>query len=347
MERVTSDKRQVTGNATIDVVRSAPQWQTRLSPVTWHLLLVASCLSLVAAVRVNAATTNRIVAVVNDEVITDADVIAYANALREERPDDAALDPQSVEMQRVVLRRLIEQRLILQEAKRAGIIVETDEILERLNALRSHFDSDEEFERSLAESRLTKEQLKEKIRDQFMVQHLIDTRVRSTILVSPQEVAKELAVHPELVKGGDRIRVSHLLVRVNDERSEESARDRIKEISQQLSAGGDFASLAKRYSDDPHAEEGGAMGWVAEGELMPELDAALATLKPGACSQPIHTRLGFHLLKVEERQSAANLTTSDAHAAVHQQIYQRKFQEAFGRWMDQLKRRAYIEIPEQ
>lgn len=332
----------------------APRWQTMLSHVARCMLLrkapllslVAGCLLLVNAAA-HAQTTNRIVAVVNDEVITEADVTAYANALREERPDNAAPDSHSVEMQRVVLRRLIEQRLILQEAKRAGIAVGTEEILERLDALRSRFDSDEAFERSLTESNLTKEQLKEKVREQLMVQHLIDAKVRSAVLVSPQEVAKELAVHPELAKEGDRIRVSHILVRVNEKRPEERARVRVKEIYQQVSTGGDFAALAKRYSEDPHAEDGGAMGWVAEGELMPELDVALATLKPGEYSRPIQTRLGYHLLKVEERQSVASLTAPEANTAVYQQIYQRKFQEAFGRWLDQLKRRAYIELPEQ
>ena len=75
--------------------------------------------------------------------------------------------------------------------------------------------------------------------------------------------------------------------------------------------------------------------------------AALATLKPGEYSRPIQTRLGYHLLKVEERQAAASLQASEVHAAVYQQIYQRKFQQAFGRWLDQLKRRAYIELPEE
>jgi len=106
----------------------------------------------------------------------------------------------------------------------------------------------------------------------------------------------------------------------------------------------DFAALAKRYSEDSHAEDGGLMDWVAQGELMPELDAALFSLAPGEVSAPIQTRLGLHLLHVEERRSAASLSVTEAHRAVYQQLYQRKFQHAFARWLAQLKRRAYIDI---
>ena len=86
------------------------------------------------------------------------------------------------------------------------------------------------------------------------------------------------------------------------------------------------------------------MGWVAQGELMPELDAALFSLKPGEYSRPIQTHLGFHLVKVEERRTAESLSVAEANRSVYQRLYQQKFQDAFGRWLAQLKRRAYIEI---
>ena len=317
----------------------------KIPPLSSVSIVVVLCVA--SGIRVWAETANRIVAIVNDDIITEADVLSYASAQFDDPQETQRVDPRSVEMQLVVLRRLIEQRLILQEAKRAGVSVATEEILEHLETLRSHFDSDEAFEQSLADSHLTQEQLKEKIREQLMVQRLIDAKIRSTIVVSPQEVAREIGAHPELAKQGDRVRAAHILIRVNEKRSAESARARIEEISKQLSAGAEFGSLAKRYSEDPHAAEGGAMSWVAQGELMPELDAALFRLTPGEWSQPIQTRLGFHLVKVEERKPAESLSTQEAHRTVYQQLYQQKFQDAFVRWLTQLKRHAYIEIPKE
>lgn len=294
--------------------------------------------------RAWAGTVNRIVAVVNDEVITEADVASHVAALREESEASALDDAGFGEMHRVVLRRLIEQRLLRQEAKRSGIVVASDEVLARFEEFRRRFDIEDMFQEFMAASGLSPEQIKEKIRDQLMVDRLIDTKIRSTIKVSPQEVARELDLHPELVKTGDRIRASHLLIRVNESRSEEDARTLITHIRDQLARGEEFAGLAQRYSEDPQREEGGAMGWVAPGELMPELDLALFRLAPGELSEPVQTKLGFHLVRAEERRTASDLSVMEANAAVYQQLYQRKFQPAVTRWLTELKRHAYIEI---
>ena len=290
-----------------------------------------------------AQTTNRIAAVVNDDIITEAEVASGANALQEEGA--AAKGASADQMRAAVLQHLIEQRLILQEAQRTATVISAEEVQEHLDALQSRFESQEAFEQSLARSNLTVEQLKGKLRDQWLVQKVIDAKVRSTIVVSPQEVAQAVGDHPDLSKPGDRVRALHLLIRVNEERSEENARERIAEISKQLAGGADFSALAKRYSEDPHADEGGAMGWVAQGELMPELDAALFSLKAGEISPPIHTRLGVHLVKVEERRPAASLSMTEANRTVYQQLYKQKFQDAMARWLSELKRKAYIEIP--
>ena len=300
-------------------------------------------LFLLTAPNAKAGTVNRIVAVVNDEVITAADVEEHLSTLLDRQPAAPAnADP--AQMRQAILQRLVEQRLILQEAKRDGIVVSAEEVAKRFEEIRSQVDSEEEFQRSLDEAHLSREQLKEQLRDQLMVQRVMDANVRSTIIVSPQDVARELGAHPELAKSGDRVRVSHILVRVGDDRPEDKARALIEDLHRQLAAGADFAALAKRYSEDSHRDKGGMMGWVAKGELLPELDAALFNLKAGELSDPIQTRLGFHLVRVEERRTAASLSLTEANQEVYQQLYQKKFQEAFGRWLSGLKQRAYINI---
>ena len=140
------------------------------------------------------------------------------------------------------------------------------------------------------------------------------------------------------------MRASHILVRVGERRTEEQARSLIDDLHRQLVAGADVAALAKRYSEDAHAQDGGMMDWVAQGELLPELDTALFSLKAGELSQPIQTRLGFHLVRVEERRDAQSLSVAEANRAVKERLYQQKFQAAFSRWIADLKRKAYIEI---
>ena len=295
------------------------------------------------AVFGTAETVNRIVAIVNDEIITEADVASHISALLEDQAPQETPVP-SDQMQEAVLQRLIEQRLILQEATRANVAVNSQDIIDHLEELRVRFGSEEAFRQSLAQSSLTEPQLKEKLREQLLVQRVIDEQVRSTIVVSPQEVAQELGTHPELAKAGDRVRASHLLVRVNEHRSADAARALINDLHQRLVHGADFAELARRYSEDSHRDDGGVMGWVAQGELLPELDAALFGLKEGTVSEPIQTRLGFHVVRVEERRTATSLSVTEANHAIYQRLYQQKFQAAFAKWLADLKRHAYIEL---
>lgn len=290
-----------------------------------------------------AAIVNRVLAIVNDEVVTEADVASHVSALLESE-DPPPPDVDVVEMHEVVLRRLIEQRLMLQEAKRAGLTVDSEHIVKRLDELRGRFESEEQFRQSLAETALSEELLKEKVREQLLVQQLVDTRVRSKISVSPQEVAQELARHPELARPGDRVRASHILIRVTASRSEDAARALMAEVVQRLANGESFPDLARRYSEDPNRDAGGAMDWVGQGELLPELDAVLFRLSVGEVSAPIQSRLGFHLLRMEERRAASSLSATEANRTITQQLYQAKFQEVFARWLDDLKRDAYIEI---
>ena len=133
-------------------------------------------------------------------------------------------------------------------------------------------------------------------------------------------------------------------MRVHETRSEAHARALIEDLHRQLLGGAEFAALARRHSEDPHAPDGGLMGWVAEGELMPELDTALFALEAGELSSPIQSRLGFHLLHCTERRSASSLSLLEANRAVYERIYRRKFEAALATWLDDLKQRAYIEI---
>jgi peptidyl-prolyl cis-trans isomerase SurA len=110
--------------------------------------------------------------------------------------------------------------------------------------------------------------------------------------------------------------------------------------------GADFAELAKAHSEDAYRRSGGAMDWMAQGELLPELDQALFTLRPGELSEPIRSSLGFHLLRVEERRSAASLSVLEANRAVYHELYQQKFEEVLHQWLTDLIRQAYIRVVE-
>ena len=203
-------------------------------------------LLLVVTASASAETVNRIAAIVNDEVITEADVAAHVNSILAEQDLPHPTEAEALEIQMMVLRNLIEQRLILQEAKKSGLMVGNGEVAQRLGALRSRAGSEEQFRQRLADSSLTEEKLREKLREQLMVQRIVDAKVRSTIVVTPLEVAGALDAHPEQAKPGERARALHLLVRVTEDRPEAKAKALIGDLRRQLANGADFSALDAR-----------------------------------------------------------------------------------------------------
>lgn len=309
-----------------------------------RLQAMGFCLGLYwIAVPVQAQVLNRIVAVVNDEILTEADVESRMSVFVDGVPESAK--GLSVEQMRgAVLVRMIEERLMHQEAKRLGVTVDAEEVAAQLEEMRRSIGSEEKMRQVLADVGLSKEGLKQQLREQLMVKKIIGGMVRANIVITPHEVAKELRVHPEARENEQLVEVHHLLVRVNGERTEQEARKKIEEIHQALLEDADFDELARQYSEDPNAAEGGAMGWVGPGILLPELDAVIFNLDEGNTSMPVRTALGFHLVKVGGRRTVSSVSANEQKRLIERRLYDEKFDHEFRTWIDGLKKDAYIDI---
>ena len=310
----------------------------------FRVSLVASCWLLVAT---ESEGTNRIVAVVNDDVITEGDVLAHMTALFQQEDAPTPTEEEADGMRQAVLQRLIEERLIVQEGKRLGLIVNPAETAARLQHIRAQLGSKEAYEQMLQEARLGEEQLKIKLREQILAQKAIDRQVRAKILVSPAEIAQTIGTPASSSSNpGEEVLVSHLLIRIGDARSEEAGETLIRQLRERLQQGADFSELAKTYSEGPHAQDGGQLGWVQPGQLRPELDAALVTLQPGEVSEPIHSPLGVHLVKVFDRRSLSEQELAEARDRLERRLYHEKFVAAIERWLADLRQRAYLHVME-
>ena len=107
--------------------------------------------------------------------------------------------------------------------------------------------------------------------------------------------------------------------------------------------GADFAALAREYSDDKGtASEGGDLGWVNPGAMVPDFEQAMMALEPGQISNPVKTRFGWHLIEVLARRQRDD-TEDFNRNQVRQQIFQRKADEAYNTWLQRLRAEAYVE----
>ncbi len=152
------------------------------------------------------------------------------------------------------------------------------------------------------------------------------------------------------VRGGEETAVvnethaRHILIRTNAMLSDAQAQDKLKNLREQIMAGGDFAELAKKYSQDPgSAPKGGDLGWLTPGVVVESFQQQMDKLQPGQVSQPFQTRYGWHLLQVlERRQRNDNEQARREHAK--DAIFQRKMEEELDAWIHRLRDEAYVEV---
>jgi peptidyl-prolyl cis-trans isomerase SurA len=136
----------------------------------------------------------------------------------------------------------------------------------------------------------------------------------------------------------------HILLRVNEQLSESQALAKLGEFKKRLDAGqADFAQLARDNSQDGSAANGGDLGWANQGMYVPEFEEVMNQLKPGQLSEPFVSRFGVHLVQLTERRTA-QLTLREQRDAVRAMLRDKKLDEVYLNWTQEVRGRAYVEL---
>jgi peptidyl-prolyl cis-trans isomerase SurA len=139
-------------------------------------------------------------------------------------------------------------------------------------------------------------------------------------------------------------RARHILIRVNEINPEAEVVRRLTEIRQRIEAGTvDFADMARQYSVDGSAAQGGDLGWVYPGDTVPEFERAMDGLQPGQVAGPVRSPFGYHLIQVVERRTD-EASPDRIRAAVRNALRERKAAEAFQEWISQIRDRAFVDV---
>lgn len=141
----------------------------------------------------------------------------------------------------------------------------------------------------------------------------------------------------------DQTHVRHILIKLSEVVSEKDARHRIEGLKERLDNGEKFEELAKQYSEDGSASNGGDLGWVNPGDTVPEFEKTMTALAPGEISNIIKTPFGLHVMQVMERRSQ-DMSKEAARLKARQEIRGRKSDEAFQDWVRELRDRAFVEL---
>lgn len=249
---------------------------------------------------------DRIVAVVNSEVITSGEVAQRVKSVTQQLRQQGTQLPPADLLQKQVLERMIMDRLQLQLARETALRVD-DLQLDRTVARVAEGNkmSLSQFRQVLERDGIQFDKFREEIRNEILLSRLREREVDNRIVITDNEIDNFLSQQAASPSAATDFNLSHIVLRLPDQASpEEVSRQRVRaeQVLAQLREGADFSKLAVGFSDAQDALQGGAMGWRARDRL-PDLYAqALDGLKPGEVSGIIRSPAGFHLLKLTERR---------------------------------------------
>jgi peptidyl-prolyl cis-trans isomerase SurA len=304
----------------------------------WFLLAVSAAGVLTAPSALSATKLeDRIVAVVNSDLIMLSDVRRELEPeqdriRRQHRGEELAQRLKTAEY--MALTRMIERRLQLQEAKARGIDVSEQEVKQAVDQLRRQGEKIDDSDPMNARN----------VRDQLTLLKVVDREVRSGVMVGDIEMKRYYQEHRDRFALPEEYTLSQILIkpRSPDDTAEASARAR--RVITELKQGEKFEDLALRYSDGPNASRGGRLGLVRQGELLPAIERAIASLVPGGISDIIESPEGFHIVRVEEKQPKQYRPFDEVKFEIQGLVFQQKSEDVFQAWLVDLKNKAFIEI---
>jgi len=292
----------------------------------YALLLAVLCAFLPAALAHAAPATgteaadpiDRILIVINDDIITAREVDNRLSAVRTRLTAQKVNLPPEEALRRQVMERMVIERLQLQVARQLGLTISDDRLdrAVRQIAEQNHKTVDD-LQREVEKEAGGYRAFREELRSQLLVQQLIEREVNNRVSVSEAEVENFLASQAGQ-DGGIEYNVSHILLGLPESASPEviaRARQRAEGLLAELKKGADFGQLAIAHSQGQNALEGGNLGWKRAGQLPELFVGALRTLQPGTVSEVLRSPSGFHILRLNARRGGGeSVQVTQAHA---------------------------------
>jgi peptidyl-prolyl cis-trans isomerase SurA len=297
--------------------------------------------SAVLAISIGAASAatapvvvDRVVAVVNDEVITMSDL----QREMQKRTD--------ITEQKLMLEDMIDRKLQMDAAKRSGMAVTDKEIDEAVADIMARNKMDaKQFEAALAREGLTPEQYRAEFREQMTMSRLFNKFVRSGVTVDNTEIRTHYDKNAELYALPEEVKVRHLVVPVKEQASPAevaAAREQAESLMARIRQGEDFIRLIREYSGSPTAAQDGDLGFLQRGNAVPEIEAATKDLKPGEYAGPVRVGDGFHILRLEEIRRPV-MPFEKVKDQIQKLLFDQKLENTYRTFLQSLRSDAHIE----
>jgi len=305
-------------------------------------IVFAAFFAISAALAFGAELVERVVARVNDAIITQSQL--------DSRLDRARKDPQAPtdisRLRLVVLQQMIRQQLIEAKAAQLAITAAPEEIEESMDRVKAQYGltNDADFDKALTANGIDRDALRAQLRESLLMNKVLAREV--PINLNDDAIRTEYEKVKEQRYGvPEKAHVAEILVRFgsSDAASKDAARTKIDAARAQIVAGGAFADIAKSISEGPARDRGGDLGVVSRGDLTAELDEAIFG-GTEALTTPIELKGGWALLSISERQKAGYRPFDDVKEEIRKKMSEEIYDKKFGDYLKDLRRNALVKI---
>jgi peptidyl-prolyl cis-trans isomerase C len=287
------------------------------------------------------------VVTVNDVPITEAEVnlevkrILFQAKAMQQPIDESMMDA----MKDKVIDSLINRELLYQQGKKMGLTTDAAEIDTSIDLIKQRLEAGQNIETLLAEMGITLETMRNQVGVANIIQKLLEKEVYPQTMVSEKESRIFFENNPQFFHKPEEVKASHILIKVApDANTEEklAARNKIEEVRKKIEAGGDFADLAKQYSEGPSRVSGGDLGYFDRKKMVKPFSDAAFDLKPGQVSNIVETNFGFHLIKVFDKKPKSAYAFEEIKNNLGELLRQQKIQSETVRYLGELRKTAEV-----
>ena len=276
---------------------------------------------------------DKIVAVVNNDIITRKDLSDFMNFMRMQLSHQykgKELDAKVAETKRGLLDKLIEDHLILQEAKKEDVKVEDNRLKAKMNEIHKHYGSDEEFQNDLSRQGLVPADVENKIREQMLMYNIIEDKIRNKIVIRPDEVTKFYDSKENNIMIPELRQVTVITL---------ENKDLAQTFSYNWRSGQKLEDLLTRYPATINRLE------AAKGEnLRKDIEDEVFKLGIGEISEPVKIDNQFYIFKLDNIAASRKPTLFEVQDKIRDFLFQTKMQQDLAKWLDELKSKSYIKI---
>jgi len=306
------------------------------------VLIIAAALAAALALghpaaAVSSVVVDRVVAVVNDEIITMSDL------QREAALKKAAEGKQD---ERLLLEDMIDRKLQMAAAKRAGMDVTDKELADAVADImkRNSFDT-KQFEAALAKEGLTLDQYKTELREQMTLSRMFNKYVRNGVAVNDTEVRAYYERNIKAYSLPEEIRVRQIYFRLPEKATSAQTaevRERAMAALGRAKKGEDFTRLVRELSEGENASHGGDLGFMQRDQAIPEIQEAAKTLKAGEIAGPLLCAGGFNIIKLEEVRTPV-MSFDKVKDEITKTLFEQKLENTYRTWLQTLRSDSNIE----